>query len=64
MSKPLLQLAAVGVLGVALWKLVLPFFFGFLATLLKVALLVAVAFFAVWLFKRMSDKKDGEQPAE
>ena len=69
MLKPVVTLAAAGVIGIALWKilsiLLLPLagmLFGLLLTLLKVALLVALVMFAVWLFRR-KDKEKGEASA-
>ena len=56
MSKPLLQLAALGVLGFSLWKLGSFFFIPLLFLALKIALVVGVVLFAVWLFKR-NDRK-------
>jgi membrane protein implicated in regulation of membrane protease activity len=59
MLKPVLQLAAIGVVGVILWKLL----FG---VLLKIVFFVALALLAVWVFKRWSEKdeKKGDAPAE
>ncbi len=69
MLKPVVTLAAAGVVGIALWKilsiLLLPLagmLFGLLLTLLKVGLLVALVMFAVWLFRR-KDKEKGEANA-
>ena len=62
MSKPLLQLAALGVLGFSLWKLGSFFFIPLLFLSLKIALVVGVVLFAVWLFKR-NDRK-GASDAE
>ena len=69
MLKPVVTLAAAGVIGIALWKilsiLLLPLagmLFSLLLTLLKVALLVALVMFAVWLFRR-KDKEKGEASA-
>jgi hypothetical protein len=69
MLKPVVTLAAAGVVGIALWKilsiLLLPLagmLFGLLLTLLKVGLLVALVMFAVWLFRR-KDKEKGEASA-
>ncbi len=56
MSKPLLQLAALGVLSFSLWKLGSFFFIPLLFLALKIALVVGVVLFAVWLFKR-NDRK-------
>ncbi len=66
MSKPVLQLAAVGVVGVIVWKLFSGVLLGVLFTVLKIVFLVALAFLAVWVFKRWSEKneKKGDAPAE
>ena len=66
MAKPVLQLAAVGVVGVVIWKLAGVFLIPLLFTVLKFALIVAAALFAVWLFKRMDKPKPeegGDKPA-
>ena len=67
--RPVVTLAAVGIIGVALWKvrsiLLLPLaglLLGLVLTLVKVALLVALVMFAVWLFRR-KDKEGGEASA-
>ena len=64
MAKPLLQLTAVGILGVVLWKVLTIFMLPLLGFLLKLALLVGVAWFVVWLFRKRTDDKrtDGEAP--
>ena len=58
MIKPVLQLAAVGLVGVILWKvaagLLLPLFF----LLFKVALIVGLIMFAVWFFRKDRGKAD------
>lgn len=54
--KPVLGVAAAGILGVILWKiLLLPLvagLMGVLFTILKVALLAGAVFFVVWLLRR------------
>jgi predicted membrane protein len=65
--KPVLQLAAVGVVGVIAWKLLSGVLFGLLFTLLKIAFAVGLAFLAIWAFKRWNEKKSenkGEAPAQ
>ncbi|HEY6107769.1 MAG TPA: hypothetical protein VIV56_02590, partial [Gemmatimonadales bacterium] len=65
MAKPIVSLAAVGVLGFALWK-VLSFLFlplvgtllGVLFTLVKVAAIVGVVLLVMWLLR---GKKDDTQ---
>ena len=67
--RPVVTLAAAGIIGVALWKvlsiLLLPLaglLLGLVLTLVKVGLLVALVMFAVWLFRR-KDKEDGQASA-
>ena len=64
MGKPILQLAAVGVVGVILWKLFAGVLLGLLFTVLKIAFVVALVWFGVWAFRRWTDKKKEEKPAE
>jgi len=67
MGKPILQLAAVGVVGVILWKLFAGVLLGVFFTILKIAFFVALVWFGVWAFKRWTEKKNderGETPAE
>lgn len=56
MLKPVLGVAAAGIFGVILWKvLLLPLvagLMGVLFTILKVALLVGAVFVVVWLLRR------------
>lgn len=58
MLKPVLGVAAAGILGVIIWKiLLLPLaagLLGVLFTILKFALLAALVIFVVWLFRRNS----------
>jgi hypothetical protein len=68
MLKPVLQVAAVGVLGVTIWKLasflLLPLLgtvLGFALTILKIALIVSAILFVVWFLKKKGgaeEKKD------
>ena len=58
MLKPVLQLTAVGILGVTIWKLasflLLPLLgtvLGFVFTILKIALIVSAILFVVWFLK-------------
>ena len=64
MGKPILQLAAFGVVGVILWKLLAGVVLGFLFTIFKIVFLVALVWFGVWVIKRWMDKKADEKPAE
>ena len=58
MLKPILSLAAVGFVGVVLWKvaagLLLPLFF----LVFKVALIVGLVMFAFWYFRKDRGKED------
>ena len=64
MLKPVLQVAAVGILGVTIWKLasflLLPLLgtvLGVVFTILKITLIVSAILFVVWFLK----KKGGEE---
>jgi hypothetical protein len=64
MLKPMMGLAATGLLAVVLWKLLavllLPLFgvaLALLFTVLKVAFWAGVILFAVWLFRRLSRRE-------
>ena len=60
MLKPTLALAAVGFLGVVLWKvLLLPLLAGVLGFLLKLALVVGIALLLVWVFRKREGGKEG-----
>lgn len=67
--RPVVTLAAAGIIGVALWKvlsiLLLPLaglLLGLVLTLIKVGLLVALVMLAVWFFRR-KEKEGGEASA-
>lgn len=62
MSKPVLQLAAAGVAGVILWKLLAGPLIGLLLLVLKIALIAGLVMFALWFFKKSQkdEQKDGE----
>ena len=67
--RPVVTLAAAGIIGVALWKvlsiLLLPLaglLLGLVLTLVKVGLLVALVMLAVWIFRR-KEKEGGEGSA-
>jgi len=58
--KPILGLAATGVVAVLLWKLVLVAMLplvgiavGFVLLLIKAVFLICTAIFAIWLFRRL-----------
>ena len=63
MLKPVLQLAAVGFVGVVLWKLaaalLLPLFF----LVFKIGLIVALVMLAFWFFNKKDRGKEDTPPA-
>ena len=63
MSKPILQLAALGVVGFALWKLGSFFLIPLIFLALKIAFVVALVLFALWLSKR-NDKPGDTSDAD
>jgi len=58
MAKPLLQLAAIGVVGFAVLKIASLFLLPFLMLAVKVALIVGLVLLAIWYFKRNDKPKD------
>ena len=58
MLRPVITVAAVGVLGLVVWNLllgfVLPLVVGLVALLIKVVFWVAVISLAIWIFKRLT----------
>ena len=62
MVRPVLTLAAVGVLGFAAWKVAALFVFPLLGTLLKIALAVGLVFLVLW-WLRKDKPKDDDAPA-
>jgi Flp pilus assembly protein TadB len=58
MIKPVLQLAAVGLVGVVLWKVAAGLFLPLFFLLFKVALIVGLVMFAFWYFRKDRGKED------
>ena len=58
MAKPFLQLAAVGIAGLVLWKIASLFLLPFLMLAVKVALIAGLVVLAIWYFKRNDKPKD------
>ena len=58
MTKPFLQLAALGVAGFALWKIASLVLLPFLMFVFKVALIAGLVMLAIWFFKRNDKGKD------
>ena len=64
MLRPVITVAAVGVLGLVVWNLllgfVLPLVVGLVALLIKVVFWVAVISLAIWIFKRLTRTSPSE----
>jgi len=52
MLKPVLQLAAVGVVGVVLWKVAAAFLLPLFFLVFKIGLIVALVMLAFWFFNK------------
>jgi len=61
MSKPLLQLAALGIAGLAIWKVGSFFLLPLIFLAVKIAFVVALVLFAIWFFKRNDKTKDDDK---
>jgi len=60
MFKPVLQLAAVGLVGIGLWKIAAVFLLPFIFLLFKVALIGGLVVLAIWWINKKG--KQGETP--
>lgn len=63
MLKPVMQLAAVGLVGVVLWKLAAAFLFPMLFFVVKIALIVGLIMLAFWFFNKKDRGKADTPPA-
>jgi hypothetical protein len=63
MLKPVLQLAAVGFVGVVLWKLAAAFLLPLFFLVFKVGLVVALIMLAFWFFNKKDRGKEDTPPA-
>jgi len=64
MFKPVLQLAAVGVVGIVIWKLAAAFLLPLFFLVFKIGLIVALIMLAFWfLNKKDRGKEDTPPPA-
>jgi len=61
--KPVLQLAAVGLIGIGLWKLAAVFLMPLLFFVFKIGLIIALVMPAFWFFKKNRGKEDTPPPA-
>ena len=58
MAKPLLQLAAVGLLGIGLWKIAGVFLLPLFFLVFKVGLIFGLVMLAFWWFNKRDKKGD------
>lgn len=64
MFKPVLQLAAIGLVGIGLWKLAAMFLLPLFFFVFKIGLIVALIMVAFWWFnKKDRGKEDTPPPA-
>jgi hypothetical protein len=63
MLKPVLQLAAVGVVGIIAWKLAAAFLLPLLFFVFKIGLIVGLIALAFWFFNKKSRGKEDTPPA-
>lgn len=62
MLKPVLQLAAVGLVGIGLWKLASIFLLPLVFFVFKIGLIVALIMLAFWFFNKKSRGKEDTPP--
>ena len=60
--KPILQFAAVGLIGIVAWKMFAFLLVPLVGLVLKLAVLAAAVFFVIWLLRK-DKSKDSEAPA-
>ena len=63
MLKPVLQLAAVGIVGIGLWKLASIFLLPLVFFVFKIGLIVRLIMLAFWFFNKKSRGKEDTPPA-
>jgi hypothetical protein len=63
MVKPVLQLAAVGIVGFGLWKLASVFLLPLFFFVFKIGLIVALIMLAFWYFNKKDRGKEDTPPA-
>jgi len=63
MLKPVLQLAAVGIVGIGLWKLAAFFLLPMLFFVVKIGLIIGLIMLAFWFFNKKSRGKEDTPPA-
>jgi hypothetical protein len=62
MLKPVLQLAAVGVVGIVVWKLAAAFLLPLFFLVFKIGLIVGLIALAFWFFNKKSRGKEDTPP--
>ncbi|HYU10350.1 MAG TPA: hypothetical protein VEK77_13325 [Gemmatimonadales bacterium] len=62
MLKPVLQLAAVGLVGVVLWKVAAAFLLPLFFLVFKIGLIVALVMLAFWFFNKKDRGKEDTPP--
>lgn len=58
MAKPVLQLAAIGLVGIGLWKIAAVFLLPLFFLVFKIGLIVALVILAFWWFNKARGKED------
>lgn len=61
--KPVLTLAAVGILGIGLWKLASVLLLPVLFFVFKIGLIIGLVMLAFWFFNKKSRGKEDTPPA-
>ena len=62
MGKPVLQLAALGVVGVLVWKLAGAFLLPLIFLVFKIGLLIGLVMLAFWYFNKKDRGKEDTPP--
>ncbi|HKA60222.1 MAG TPA: hypothetical protein VKD28_16520 [Gemmatimonadales bacterium] len=62
MFKPVMTLAAVGFVGIVLWKLAAGFLLPIFFFVLKIALIAGLILLAYWWFNKKRDRKEDTPP--
>ncbi len=63
MLKPVMQLAAVGLVGIVVWKLAAAFLLPLVFLAVKIGLIVALIMAAFWFFNKKDRGKEDTPPA-
>ena len=63
MLKPVMQLAAVGLVGIVAWKLAAAFLLPLFFLVFKIGLIVALIMLAFWFFNKKGRGKEDTPPA-